>query len=347
MSVRDAKFYPENQSGIANLFSILASSSYEVTLKEIQDYKKKLRLNDWGVYLLVKKLSQTFYKDENEANIYLWFMLTKLSYDVKIALDSSNKIQLLHYSKSIIYATPRYSFDKKYYYNINQSNKYPSSGIYTYLQEYHKAVNPLDFSLKKLPLLGKNSTLKSLSFSDFGIRYRFNYHYNRYLVDFMQTYPQVDYKIYFTAPMQEETYRDLAKDIKKYVDGKKMSEALNFVLHFVQKAFKYQRDYEQFGYEKVMFAEETLTYTASDCEDRAILFAYLVRRLFGIRAIALKYPDHISTALYIPMQGDSVYPHRRRYVVADPTYINANIGQQIPKYRDIEPQYYIQLTTIN
>jgi len=77
-----------------------------------------------------------------------------------------------------------------------------------------------------------------------------------------------------------------------------------------------------------------------------VLFASLVKRLFGISAVGLKYSDHMSTALYIPMEGDSVRVGRRRFVVADPTYINANIGEQIPKYRDIEPESYIQLSNV-
>jgi hypothetical protein len=124
---------------------------------------------------------------------------------------------------------------------------------------------------------------------------------------------------------------------------KKMSEAMNIVLRFVQKAFKYERDKEQFGHEKVMFSEETLVYNASDCEDRAILFSNLIKELFGVSVVGVKYNDHMSTALYIPLQGDSIKVGKRRYVMADPTYVNANIGQEIPKYKNIRPDYFIYL----
>jgi hypothetical protein len=92
-----------------------------------------------------------------------------------------------------------------------------------------------------------------------------------------------------------------------------------------------------------MFTEETLVYKASDCEDRAVLFAQLIKKLFGVRVVGVKYSDHMSTALYIPLKGDSVRVGKRRYVMADPTYINANIGQEIPKYRDIQPESFIRL----
>jgi hypothetical protein len=116
---------------------------------------------------------------------------------------------------------------------------------------------------------------------------------------------------------------------------------MNFVLHFVQSAFKYEIDNEQFSREKVMFAQETLYYDKSDCEDRAILFSYLIKEFFGISVVGVKYKDHMATALYIPLEGDSVSVKSKRFVVADPTYINATIGMSMPKYRAIKPENYI------
>jgi len=60
-NIRKAQFYPENQAGIANVFKILASSDYEMTIAEITHLAEELRLNDWGVYLLVQKFSHTLF----------------------------------------------------------------------------------------------------------------------------------------------------------------------------------------------------------------------------------------------------------------------------------------------
>jgi hypothetical protein len=133
----------------------------------------------------------------------------------------------------------------------------------------------------------------------------------------------------------------LAVAIKKYIDGKKASEAMNFVLSFVQKSFKYEQDNKQFGKEKVMFAQETLYFEKSDCEDRAVLFSYLIKELFDVSVIGVKYEDHMATALYIPLDGEKVKSGSREFVIADPTYINAIIGETMPKYRSIQPQSYI------
>jgi len=342
-TIQNAKYYPQNQAGIANFFSILAASDYDKTINQLKHYKKNLHLNDWALYLLVHELTEKNFNDRNEANIYAWFLLSKLHFDVKIALNERKNIYLLYYTQNTIYAAPRYNFSSKNYYILSKYNLQDIKKIYTYTQTYPQSTKPLDFSLMTLPKFNDEFVFKRRTFKEFGKNYIFSYKYNKNITDFMRTYPQIDYDVYFKAPMEDITYEALVESIKKYTDGKKMSEALNIVLHFVQKAFKYETDQDQFGHEKIMFAAETLAYDASDCEDRAILFAYLVKHIFGISVVGVKYSDHMSTALYIPMQGDSLIVNRRRYVVADPTYINANIGQRIPKYRNIRPDAFIYM----
>lgn len=335
-----AKFYPQNQKGISNFFQTIASSDYDGHIQDIQSIKKSYRLNDWGLYLLVEAIAKRIYDDPNEQKLYEWFVFNKLGYDVKVGLHGSS-IVLMEYSKKIIYSTPSYSFGKKKYYVMSHYAKSSVGSLYTYKQNYPDADRAFDLSLDVLPNFKENLKKRTLSFQEFGKRYSTTFEYNQNLVDFMATYPQADYETFFNTPLSEESYNDIARDMKKYINGKPASEALNFVLHFVQKAFGYERDQEQFGHEKVMFAEETLYYDKSDCEDRAVLFAYLVKKLFGMSVVGVKYKDHITTALHIPMQGDSVKENGRRFVIADPTYINANIGQSMPQYRSIQPESFI------
>ena len=338
---KDAKFYPQNQTGITNFFDILASSDYEATLRDIKTISKELTLNDWGIYLLVNQLSDALFFNPDDKKLFSWFIFNKLGYEVKVGLGGRHVV-LMHYSKKIIYSTPNYSFDKKRFYVISDYAKSSSKNkVYTYEQSYPEAVKPLDLALNTLPNFEQDVKTKTVSFEQFGTVYKASYKYDKNLIDFMATYPQADYETYFNSPMSQETYENIAEDLKHYVDGKKASVAINFVLNFVQKAFKYEVDESQFGREKVMFANETLFYDKSDCEDRAILFAYLVRKLFGITVIGVKYKDHMATALYIPIVGDSVKAGRRKFVIADPTYINANIGQSMPRYKSIIPQSFI------
>lgn len=339
--LKKATYYPQNQLGIANFFSKVALSEYEPLLADIDKVSKEMNLNDWALYLLVSKISQMAFNDEDSARLLSWFLLNKLGYAVKIGL-SNKHIVLMHYSKKTIYATPSYKFDNRKFYAIQNYTK-DAERIFSYEQDYPDALKELDLSLTSLPNFEENIEKKLLTFSLSGKKYDLPISYNKNLIDFMATYPQADYETFFNAPLEIGTYNDLSSAFKGYIQAKKSSEGMNFVLHFVQNAFKYEVDQEQFGREKVMFAQETLYYDKSDCEDRAILFSYLSKELFGVTVVGVKYKDHMATALYIPLEGDNVSLKSKRYVIADPTYINATIGMSMPKYRNIKPQKYIIL----
>jgi len=338
--MKSAKFYPTNQKGIGNFFDTVASSEYKFLLTDLKKTIKDMNLNDWAVYLLVNKLSEQLFSKRDDKNLFSWFIFNKLGYAVKVGL-ANRHIVLMHYSKKMIYSTPNYKFDKKRYYVVANYAKGSVGNLYSYKQNYPGATKPLDLALKTLPNFTNAPRTKVLKFNQLGKSYSVEYNYNQNLLDFMATYPQADYATYFNSPLETQTYDALARSLKKYVDGRQASSGINFVLNFVQNAFQYEVDQTQFGREKVMFAQETLYFNKSDCEDRAILFAYLVKKIFKIAVVGVKYSDHMATALYIPIKGDTVRVKSRKFVVADPTYINANIGQSMPKYRSQRPDSFV------
>ncbi|MBU0720176.1 hypothetical protein KJ877_02415 [bacterium] len=338
--IKSAKFYPQDQSGISSFFDSAASSEYEDLIRQIASTKESLNLNDWGLYLLVLQISNHTFSDQDESRLLSWFIFNKLGYAVKIGL-AKNHVVLMHYSKKIIYSTPNYSFSNQKFYVVANYAKGSVGQLFSYKQNYPGADKELDLSLKELPNFKSNMKSKTLSFKQYSNTYDVTFEYNQNLIDFMATYPQADYETFFNAPVDERTYESIAKSLKKYVDGKKTSDAMNFVLNFVQNSFAYERDDQQFGREKVMFAQETLYFDKSDCEDRAVLFSYLIKELFGIGVVGVKYKDHMATALYVPMEGDTVNAGSRRFVVADPTYINASIGQSMPKYKPLKPESFV------
>jgi len=338
--LKKANFSPQTQEGIAAFFASLAASEYKSLLIDINAAKEELGLSDWGVYLLVTKLSQKVYEKEDAANLFAWFIFNKLGYNAKVGLTNKHIVLMLHSQKEI-YDTPNFRFGDKKFYVISQYAKANINSVYTYEKSYPNATKALDLSLKKLPNLKEKQMSKILRFTQEGKLFEFGYVYNQNMLDFMATYPQADYETYFNAPLDAKSYASLAQGLKKEIDGKNASVALNFVLGFVQNAFVYEVDLEQFGREKVMFAQETLFYDKSDCEDRSVLFAILVKELFGVGVIGVKYKNHMATALHIPLQGESINVAGKKFVIADPTYINAAIGQSMPKYRSQRPESFI------
>ncbi len=336
-----AHYQPQNKSGITNFFDTLSSSSYKQLIDELSLHVKRYKLNDWALYLLCEKLSFKLYRDKNEAKLFQWFILNQLGYDLKVALKDSD-IVILSKSKKPIYSTPNYTLSNSRYYALDYYNIKTSLGsLRTYEGNYPDAIKALDLGLKNIPKFTKDDKERKLKFRYRGEKYTLHVRYNKNLIDFMSSYPQADYGSYFNAPLSYESSTSLVESLKPVIDSKPASEAINILLYFVQHAFKYEVDQEQFAREKVMFAQETLYYKKSDCEDRAVLFAYLVKNLLGFNVVGIKYPDHMATAVEVPLKGDTLNISSHHYVIADPTYINAPIGKSMPKYKNVIPEKYI------
>jgi len=159
------------------------------------------------------------------------------------------------------------------------------------------------------------------------------------VIDFFNSYPQTELKVYFNAAISNQASFSLLKSLKPHLEGKSELDAINFLLRFVQTAFDYKTDDQQFGKEKYLMLEETLYYPSSDCEDRCILFSYLVRNLLGMEVVGLDYPGHISTAVKFNSEitGDTLKFNNQKFVICDPTYINADAGMAMPQYKNVDP----------
>ena len=109
-------------------------------------------------------------------------------------------------------------------------------------------------------------------------------------------------------------------------------EAANILLNFVQTSLEYKTDDEVWGEERAFFPDETLHYPYCDCEDRAILYTRLVRDLMGLNVVLLYYPGHLATAVNFneKVSGDYFLVSGKKYVVCDPTFINASVGRTMP-----------------
>ena len=99
-------------------------------------------------------------------------------------------------------------------------------------------------------------------------------------------------------------------------------------------------DIDQFGREKVNFVEENFYYEKNDCDDRAVLFAYLVNSLLGLDVQFVQYPGHDCTAVRFTecgTRGNGYFYGDDYYLICDPSYIGASIGRCMPDYRSVKP----------
>ena len=312
---------------IANFWDRQSSNNHQSLIKEIKEYQESYNLDGWATYLLVREITNRVTSTANSQNLLQWFILLKLGVDVKVGF-SSDSISLLVYNSRILYGFSSFIVNGKRYYNLNETN-------HTKLQIYRDDMSnlyALEFLDKqiKLPSNVKN---REIRFSYKNRAYIFNIPYNQNLVKYYKNYPQLDYIEYRRVSKASQSF--ISQQLSPIIANMSEIDAINFLLRLTQNGFKYKRDDENFGKEKVLFFDETLAYEYSDCEDRAIFFSILIRELLHLDLVFIRYPNHLATAISLKSDigGDSVIHNSKKYYIADPTYNNANIGKAMPQLK--------------
>jgi len=328
-----------NKNTISNFWDMMSKTQWKKLITQIESYTNNLGLNDWAKYQFIYSLGLNIFEDNsNNANLFTWYILTKMQYDTKVGYYL-NKIYLLSTLKHNLYQVSFFTLNKKRYYVLSNNGKIQNiNDLYTYQMQYPQTNKSISLEINKEMHFFNNIKNKILSFKFDKKEYLIKTQYSSDLIDFYKTFPQSDYKIYFNSKTSSLFSNSILEELSQIIHGKSEIDAINLLLCFVQTTFKYKTDHHHFGSEKVMFPEETIDYPYSDCEDRSILFSYLIKNLLDIDVIGIKYKNHIATAIALSskLNGENFKYKGKRYTIADPTYINANIGISMPQYKNQE-----------
>jgi hypothetical protein len=324
------------KEGISVYWEKTSSSNYSSLVERLLEQKELMNLNDYSYYLLVKELAESLYPGNESGQVLsTWFLMLRSGYGVRLATENGNIVLLLP-SKNTIYSTSFLSEGGMKYYIMSRTG----GQLYTYDKDYTEANHSVDFNIYSPMDLGNKTADRNLKFEYMGKSYQAMIHYQTGLINIYNDFPQLDMAVYLNAAVSQEAKESIAASLRPMLEGMSDEQAVNFLLSFVQHSFAYKTDPEQFGREKFFFAEEVFFYPYSDCEDRAVLFSYLVRELLGFRVVGLEYPEHMATAVQFPGQnvpGDYITYENSHYVIADPTYIGASAGITMPDYRGVSP----------
>ncbi len=334
---------PPNAKSNSAFWEAMSKSNYEEFLRQAQQVREKMKLNDWGFCEMLHKTAVRLYPGlTNEPNLFVWFMLSKSGYRAKIGY-SGDAVYLLLPASNTLYAVAYYVFansDQKFY-NVmfDRFEKPRITQLFSYDQDYPNATKLTGYQINTPPSIQPDTKAKVLKFVDNGSEYTVTVKYDQSSVKFFEYYPQTDLEVYFDAVPSTDARKSLLEAMRPFVKDKSETDAVDVLLHFVQTAFPYKTDDEQFGREKPFFPEETLYYPGSDCEDRAVLFSFLVRNLLGLKVVGLDYPNHVATAVRFngDVKGDQVMVGNVKFTICDPTYINADFGMCMPQFKKVKP----------
>lgn len=326
------------QSNLQNSFDVLAKSDYENLTSDLAKIKKSLHLNDWAYVQLIGQLSNSFIPaSKDSANLLSWFLLLKSGIKSRIAL-ANNEIYLLMPTQQPLYGVTYFKFDNEKFYIISKHTNIAKK-LYSYNGTYPKKLPKSNMIGISSIIMGTALDYREISFNYGGSQFDLSVPINQHAIDFLATYPQMDIEHYFNVVISQETQQALLSQLKPMITQLNSRDAVNFLLRLVQTGFDYKTDQVQFGVENYLFLEETIFYPSSDCEDRSIIFAWLVEHLLGIDVIGLDFPGHIATAVELDNpSGEVVENAGKLFTIADPTYVNASVGRKMPQFKNITPK---------
>ena len=328
------------ESEIADIWDELSGDDYTPMFDDCARYTQEMRLNGWATMNLCKAIGEQLEgKGTNEAVLLQTYLMTQLGFDARIARLDNDKLVMLCPANVKLCQIPSIKMNGKQYYIWGES----SGEVHTYSNNFDAATRSIDFAGGTLIRLNDEQTIPRTFTSKWNSEASVQIGVNKCLMNYYSDMPLInDWSFYARQSMEQNISQQIMPVLRRVVEGKAKLAAVNELLHFVQTAFEYQTDEAQFGREKTNFKEETFYYPACDCEDRAILFSELVYTLLGLDVVLLHYPNHLCAAVKFEedINGDFVSVDGQKYVICDPTYINASAGSCMPKFKTAKPTIY-------
>jgi len=308
------------------------------------DYKNKKNLNDWLYYQMIRGVAQQIApKQENyyRYTLYKWYLMVKSGFDATLNLYN-NQLLFYIYSEDDVMDLPRYEQNGRAYFCLNihdylRGSKSFADTVFQVPLKEPLARQPFSYKVTRLPEFESTAYAEKLiKFPYKKQEYHFQLKVNEQLGTLFTNYPNLPFEDYFNIPLSKQTYQSLVPMLRKKVSGLKVKKGIEYLMHFTCYAFLYEDDQQHYGREKRMSPEVTLLSAASDCDDRAALFFYLVKEIYQLPMVALVYPHHITIAVLLDKPvGHTIEYEGQHYTICEPTpqKENLGIGQISPRYR--------------
>ena len=325
-----------DERSLSKAWKNMSTSQYTNLVHDCLQIRKQKSLCDWAYLEMLRNFSESVYgKGTNSATLLMAYIYCQSGYKMRFA-RANNKLYMLYASSHIIY--------NKSYFTVNGVKFYPygdsPDNIY---------IANISFpSEKAMSLYVPTEQLLAVKTSPVKTRQSKRYHEmrtsmtsNLNLMDFYSTYPTSmigsnllsRWAMYANTPMSESVKKQIYPSLRTGINGCNQLQAVNKLLNYVQTGFVYEYDDKVWGHDRAFFAEESLYYPYCDCEDRSILLSRIIRDLLNLKVILIYYPGHLAMAVNFTenVNGDYIMLNGKKYIVCDPTFINAPVGRTMPK----------------
>lgn len=332
-----ARLKGSSEKDVSRFWKEISGEAYDNLLADCLSMKEQLDLCDWAYFKMTEKVAETLYGKSNDATVFQTWLLAQSGYRARLGKENG-RIHLLINTNEMLFNKIFWKLSDGNFFLLDDSAAGSSMAVMSMSFPKTKALRMAVATQNKFAQKDtKPRTLRSKKYPDTAAQVVCNSN----LLDFMNDCPasaiegnpqMTDWRKFAYMPLSTSAQNILYPVLRLQIKGKSEADAANILLNFVQTAFEYKTDQEAWGYERSFFPEETLYYPYSDCEDRAILFCRLVTDLMGLRSALVYYPGHLAAAVQFKSEipGDYFLIEGKRFLICDPTYINAPIGLTMP-----------------
>jgi len=329
-----------NEPEFTNFLKKQESKNHTEVLRQLQGLKSSLNLNDWMYFdLLHRFIGQMLVSgNDYEKTLLSYYLLAKSGYDSKITF-LNHEMWLNVYTEDKLYEISTIFLGNKNFVNLTAAiNKQKDYANQIYLLEYpiSNAKKAFSFDIISLPNLASRTKEVEVDFDFKGTPIHLEIEIDLNLIELINNYPIIDEVSYLETPLSPTAIASLRPQLMAYMKDMNEETKMEFLVSITRMAFDYKEDYEAFGRNKPMIAEELFFHQYSDCEDRCALFYNLNKITLDLPLLIIALPDHLSIA--VAMQTEPTHVRNlikyegRDYYFCDPTGpFNAHYIGSLPK----------------
>lgn len=308
----------------------------------IDDYATQYQLDDIGYVQLTKAIIRQVYKGKsvNFQQVLLWRLLDEKGFDVVLGYHN-NVISTYGLTDEVVFGTPFVKMDNNRYYDLSfkEDKNRSFTKIYKGHERREEKRRKIKISCFSSPKFTTRVNHKTFNFNYGNGTYSIQGSINQSLTEYLKDLPIISIgKIYVNSGFSAQARETVVHQLAEIASNKPTFEQLNILLKFVQQAIPYKSDQEYLGQEDYSFPEETLRNEFSDCEDKSMLFATLVKEILHIDAVAIYYKEleHVNIALKMPsVKTNYSFMYKGQpYVICEPSSTGLRMGQTHQEYVD-------------
>ncbi|WLD58373.1 hypothetical protein NFC81_00930 [Salinispirillum sp. LH 10-3-1] len=329
-----------DERAIADYWQVMSAwRGAEEVGRLVAELARRNHLNTYDQLLVMHSFAGQIVERAEAQTLLTWYLAVRQGMQVRVGYDNDS-VYLLVATRQSQYNVPYVTYQGVRFYAFSPQGQYPLGQITSYSEQHRRASSFVELLPHPALNVGGTWTLKPVTVDMFGTDEQFQLPVNDALVSHLERYPQLSLQDYFAQPMPLPMRDVLREQLQPRLRGMSLFEQASYLLRFAQFVTGYKTDQEQFGQENYQHPIESFANGYNDCEDRALIYALLVRDLLRVDVVALYFPGHVATAIQLPPRSGlgSTQVGGATFYWADPSYLHAPLGRLIPQVEGRAPQ---------